>query len=275
MRIAAEHARVMVTVKTSPQPSEKYGDTVCVAGIRVDQGRAEWIRLYPIAFRWLDRDSQFKKYDVIDVEIRRRDQDSRPESYSPSKDSIHFVEHLKGWKERQRILEHVPRTSTCELRASAQGKHDAPSLGMVGVRSLTGVWFDEHPGWTEAEKRKIAASFDQTRASLFGSDHLPPVLEAPLFKFGYRYRCMADGCPGHRGQLLDWELTELERRLRSEGPGQIKEKIEAKFRTMMFATKRETSFFMGNFEDPKKRDKFSVLGVHYPERVIAESAVLF
>ncbi|CAM3719201.1 hypothetical protein E4A47_04460 [Micrococcus flavus] len=28
-------ARVLITVKATPQPSQKYGDTVCVAGIRL------------------------------------------------------------------------------------------------------------------------------------------------------------------------------------------------------------------------------------------------
>lgn len=51
MQVMSETARVLITVKASPQPSAKYGDTVCVAGIRVDGGRAEWIPLYPLAFR--------------------------------------------------------------------------------------------------------------------------------------------------------------------------------------------------------------------------------
>ncbi|RRD60723.1 hypothetical protein EII30_05595 [Leucobacter sp. OH1287] len=48
-----ETARVLITVKTSPNPSAKYGDTVCVAGIRTDREAYEWIRLYPVNFRWL------------------------------------------------------------------------------------------------------------------------------------------------------------------------------------------------------------------------------
>ncbi len=35
MAIIGEQARVLVTVKTSPRPSATYGDTVCVAGIRL------------------------------------------------------------------------------------------------------------------------------------------------------------------------------------------------------------------------------------------------
>ena len=31
-----ERAEVLITVKASPEPSEAHGDTVCVAGVRLD-----------------------------------------------------------------------------------------------------------------------------------------------------------------------------------------------------------------------------------------------
>ena len=46
-RPGEETAEVMITVKTYPNPSETYGETVCVAGVRLDRGAPEWIRLYP------------------------------------------------------------------------------------------------------------------------------------------------------------------------------------------------------------------------------------
>jgi hypothetical protein len=66
-RRGEETAEVMVTVKTYPNPSETYGETVCVAGIRLDRGRPEWIRLYPVKFRNAGFDSTFKKYEIIRV----------------------------------------------------------------------------------------------------------------------------------------------------------------------------------------------------------------
>lgn len=60
--------RVLVTVKASPQPSTAYGDTVCVAGTLLD-GPPRWIRLYPVPFRYLEGNSQFAKYDIIEVQF--------------------------------------------------------------------------------------------------------------------------------------------------------------------------------------------------------------
>lgn len=139
MQVRSETARVLITVKASPQTSAKYGDTVCVAGIRVDGRRTDWIRLYPLPFRWMGVEQQFKKFDLIDVEVRRETKDTRPESYRPDIDTIRVVSHLEGWKDRQPIMSNVARTSTCALNAEASDHHDAPSLGMVTVGSLERV----------------------------------------------------------------------------------------------------------------------------------------
>jgi hypothetical protein len=60
-RAGDETAEVMITVKTYPDPSETYGETVCVAGVRLDLERPEWIRLYPVKFRNAHFDNQFSK----------------------------------------------------------------------------------------------------------------------------------------------------------------------------------------------------------------------
>lgn len=275
MQIRAEHARIMIAVKASPQPSAKYGDTVCVAGIRIDTERAEWVRLYPVPFRWMDGDQQFRKYDVIELGMRRAAGDSRPESYKPDIETITVVDHLEDWKHRQPYFERLRRTTTCELSRAATARHDAPSLGMVPVRDVTSLDFEVHPGWTDAEKAKIAASVERTPLSLFSdTTRTPHALRPPRFKVRYRYCCMEPECPGHVGQILDWELTALQNKQRVSDD-QLKKSIIQKFRDQMFSEGRKTSFFMGNFEDPRKRHGFSVLGVHYPPLGVASSLGLF
>src|ERR1039457_4035592 len=75
--------RVLITVKAAPNPSERYGETVCVAGIRLDPESSGWVRLYPINFRELDDDSSFKKYDIVSVDARPSRGDPRGESWRP------------------------------------------------------------------------------------------------------------------------------------------------------------------------------------------------
>ena len=62
--------RVLITVKAAPNPSEKYGETVCVAGLRLDLDAGGWVRLYPVNFRELDSDGKFRKYDVVSLTAR-------------------------------------------------------------------------------------------------------------------------------------------------------------------------------------------------------------
>ncbi|GAA1913278.1 hypothetical protein GCM10009837_42470 [Streptomyces durmitorensis] len=42
---AWERARILITVKTYPELSTKYRETSCVAGIRLDRGALEHVRL--------------------------------------------------------------------------------------------------------------------------------------------------------------------------------------------------------------------------------------
>lgn len=276
MQVRSETARVLITVKASPQPSKQYGDTVCVAGIRIDGGRSEWIRLYPLPFRWIGVEKQFKKFDLIDVEVRRATGDSRPESFRPDINTINVVGHLDDWKERQPIMSKVPRTTTCALSGAGSEHHYAPSLGMVSVRSLDRMKVQPFDGWSEAQQQRIAAAASLSPLSLFGDlEKTPSELKAPRFVVRYDYHCTADECPGHVGQVLDWELTALQNRLHRDSDDVVKAAIEKNFHQRMFAPGRQTSFFMGNFEDARKRASFSVLGVYYPPEGVATSVGLF
>jgi hypothetical protein len=44
-----EQRRILVVVKTYPNPSQAYGETVCCAGVDLDTRR--WVRIYPIEIR--------------------------------------------------------------------------------------------------------------------------------------------------------------------------------------------------------------------------------
>lgn len=95
-----ETARILVTVKARPEPSEKYGETVCVAGIRLGTGSLHWVRLYPIPFRRMEDYHQFEKYSVIEVPITPSAEDFRSESYKPDRSQLYKVQGpIHNWKE--------------------------------------------------------------------------------------------------------------------------------------------------------------------------------
>lgn len=82
--------KILITVMTYPHPSRGYQELVCTAGIN-EQG--EWIRLYPIDYRYRPRDKQFRKYQWINVEVERtgHGNDNRPESRHPNLEIIEIL----------------------------------------------------------------------------------------------------------------------------------------------------------------------------------------
>ncbi len=98
-------AKVLITVKTYPLPSNKYEELVCTAGI-LENGK--WIRIYPIPFRSLPNEKKFGKYEWIQVDLIRNNSDFRPESYRPKSDasSIQILNKVgteHEWAERKKI----------------------------------------------------------------------------------------------------------------------------------------------------------------------------
>ena len=73
-----ERQRILITVKTYPTLSRKYGETVCTAGLRED---GTWVRLYPVSFRRLDQADRYSKYDWIECRLQRNQSDPRPETF--------------------------------------------------------------------------------------------------------------------------------------------------------------------------------------------------
>lgn len=73
--------RILVSVMTYPSLSEKHIETVCTAGFRED---GSWIRIFPIPYRVIYADNdvpRYHKWQWIEVDVEKRTQDSRPESY--------------------------------------------------------------------------------------------------------------------------------------------------------------------------------------------------
>jgi hypothetical protein len=114
--VAWETKQVLVTVKAYPQDSKRYSETVCTAGICLDDKK--WIRLYPIPFRFLDGSKQFSKYQIIDVEVSRDGTDGRPESHKVRQDTLtpgRLIDSAKNWQKRKEYVLPTLSRSMCEI----------------------------------------------------------------------------------------------------------------------------------------------------------------
>jgi hypothetical protein len=93
---------ILICVKTYPEYSTKYTETVCTAGIPKET--KQLIRLYPITYRYLEGDRKFGKYQWITAEIQKNPADRRPESYKVNLNSIQLgdrIDSSNNWNQRK------------------------------------------------------------------------------------------------------------------------------------------------------------------------------
>ena len=123
-----EQKRVLITVRTYPTPAQKGVEVSCTAGI-TDQN--EWIRLFPIPYRYMDYDQRFRKYEWIDLRVRKAS-DFRRESYNPDVDSIKRSEWISSgknkWAERKEIVYPLASHCLCCLKDERKKNKKFPTL---------------------------------------------------------------------------------------------------------------------------------------------------
>jgi hypothetical protein len=199
---AIEKTKILVLVMTYPLPSRGYQELVCTAGI-TDSG--EWVRLYPIDYRYRPLDQQFKKYQWIEVELEPRGagKDQRKESRRPVLESIKILgEKLStkdGWKERRAIIDKMPHRTRKQLEEAYS--IDKTSLGIVRPSKIIDLEIRDADSDWKPEWQNL---FQQMR--LFGPQQKP--LRKIPYSFHYKFLCEDSDKP-HYAMCEDWELGVL------------------------------------------------------------------
>lgn len=247
--MVAERATVLLTVKASPEIGRTHGETVCVAGIRLDGDEYRWIRLFPVQWHWFWK-GEHPKYQVIELEIDKHDKDQRPESYRPRLDTTAVLDQLPAGKRRAEVLNRLPQYTMCDLVA-AKG-WTRPSLGLVVPSEITGFVREDHTGDTaHAAKMNRAA-----QGSLLAQG--APNLEFSPFTFKLAYRCHSSKCKGHEQSIVDWEISEAWRTWRHRYPADYLDRIEEMWRSLVDPARRPALFVGNQHQAPQG---FLVLGI--------------
>ncbi|RNI17978.1 hypothetical protein EFY87_18905 [Flexivirga caeni] len=259
------HLRVLITVKAAPNPSLAYGETVCVAGVRLGAlGPTGWIRLYPINFRHLPAATeQFKKYDIVTVECTPAGE-ARFESWRPNMSTLHVESSLPAWRRRQELLDPIIDDSMCCLRRNAAADATARSLALVRPAEILGFRLEHHPGWSKDEQSKIDGYVNQLGFEVFEEVQDKTPLEAPRFRGFYRWRCADPECGTHEQSIIDWEFVALQQHLHDRSDADAQAAIRTRFFEEMCAPDRQVAFYVGN--QAKRPQTFSILGVYYPKK---------
>jgi hypothetical protein len=213
--------RVLILCKTYPSPSATYSETSCVAGV-TDAGKL--IRLFPVPFRLIADDQQFRKWQWITALVEKARDDHRPESHRIFVDKIEcdpapLPAGKEGWPHRMELLSKVPVYSDFAAVESARVANGT-TLALLRPNRILGLEIKatKNSDWTDDEKAKLTQM--QQQSSLFSDEENQrqvALLEKIPFDFHYRYECLVDGRPvTYKHKLVDWEAGALYRRLRKQ-----------------------------------------------------------
>ena len=254
-----EKITVVPTVKAYPAVLSKLEEAVCVAGFRIGLlQQPEWVRLFPVPFRELEGEQQFKKWQEIEVDVDRTASDNRPESLKPRNNTIRAGRELKP-AERRHLVDSMPHVTMCGLRD--QQKVEGTSLGVVRPRRVIAVEIETRkPEDVAAQQHRVASMAAQEK--LFGPKLEP--LEVIPHRFLYHYECFEPGCPGHHQGIIDWEIHQAYRKWRREYPTDFIERVRRKWFDELCGPTRDTRFFVGNMHQHPQ--SFLVLGVFWPAK---------
>ena len=243
-----EKQRVLITVKTYPTLSRKYGETVCTAGVRED---GTWVRIYPVPFRRLNEEQQYKKYDWLEVRLVRNTTDPRPETYRPfdSADLEKPVGHMDTddqWRERRKLLLKTARVYDRLDDLIAGAKANEISLAVFKPTRITDfVWEEEERTWDPDKVREMR---DATKQYDLFADNTWRETFKVIDKLPYSFSYKFEDATGKKSELqvLDWEAGALYWNCLRSTDGD-EPKALAKVRQKYFDefTKKELHFFLG------------------------------
>lgn len=250
--------KVLIIVKTYPQPSIRHDEVVCTAGVTED---GEWVRLYPIDFRKLPKDRQFRKYQWIEVDLEPKGQahDKRKESRRPRLDTLRTlgepIPTKDKWQARRDIIDKLPTHTVEEYKKLYED--DGISLGIVKPERVLDVKIEPvNPEWTPTQMNLV------NQLDLLSPTQEP--LKKLPYKFSYVFKCEDHEKP-HTSMIEDWELGALylkeEKRLGSAEDAA--QSVKKKYFEEFFSEKNDTRLFMGT---TFPWNAWVVIGVFYPPR---------
>jgi hypothetical protein len=267
--LSMERRKILIATKTYPSISRQYKETVCTAGVLLDdfEQPLEWIRIYPIRFRSLNIDKRYPRWSIISAEIERNLKDYRRESFRINDESIQILRKIStnnNWKERKSFVLPLQFSSINEIKI--QNK----SLGIIKPQSINKYFY-------KATEREWSSRQQAVQDQL---DLFEPSVELEKIPYQFCYDFVAQDGKRHKYSINDWEIMQLYRNCRNSSKNltQIEKEQEAleKVRQKLeddFLRQKELYFIVGNLKNHK--NTFMIIGLFYPPKIEFEQMSLF
>jgi len=263
-----ETRKILIATKTYPSISTKYQETVCTAGILLseEENPLQWIRIYPIRYRYLDFDKRYPRWAIVSAKIKRNDQDYRPESFKIDYNSLEIIRKIdttNNWQERKSLVLSLQFRSIADIQA--QGK----SLGIIKPKSIERFF-----------SKKTSREWNQKQQTVLNQlDLFEPNIDLEKIPYQFFYQFTDEDNVPHKYSISDWEIMELYRKCRDrsqllglEAEQYALEKVRQKLEDD-FLESKDLYFIVGNIKNHAK--SFMIIGLFYPPLVKFNQMELF
>lgn len=273
-------ARVLITVKTYPLPSNKYEELVCTAGV-LENGK--WIRIYPIPFRSLPYREQYKKYNWVELDLIRNTSDFRPESYRPKLgfdepiNAVGVVDTSDNWAERKRYVTQEVFTSMSDLIALAKGDEQKSIATFKPAEIINFVIEEDEREW-KPEWMDQLQQFNLFERDERGQGKKREIVRKLPYK--YSYQLISTGDKNTRQMMIeDWEIGALYWNClaKCEGDEDAANKLVRQKYFDEFVSEKDLYLFLGTTKQfhNVSPNPFIIIGVFYPPKQHQEQLSLF
>lgn len=259
--MASRKTRILILCKTYPSPSAAHAETSCVAGM---EENGSLIRLFPVPFRLVEDDAQFKKWQWITARVEKASKDARPESHRIFVDTIvpdpSPLPTRNGWQQRRTWLDKLQIFADfADLEAARMSR--GATLGLLRPTLVSGLDITpaDRPDWTDDEREKLTqlqhqgGLFDKTDAKSIATLNKVP------FDFHYRYTC---GATVYRHKIVDWESGALYWNVRRSKGVSWEPAFRNKFEDEL--TSKDLMFLMGTIH--RFPDQWLIASLIYPPK---------
>jgi hypothetical protein len=262
--------RVLITVKTYPTLSTKYGELVCTAGIRESDGA--WVRIYPMPFRRMQEEYHYRKYQWVSMQLVKNEKDRRPESYRPinleDMDLQEVIGTSNKWAERKSLVLRDEHMFTSLGNLIAQTKEGKRSLAVFKPREYRAFSVEQTDREWPREKLEHCKAY-LLQPGLFSEDYYREIEPVEKIPYKFKYKILDDDGRESSMMIEDWEICQLYRnslrRTRCEDAAlaKVREKCE------MLMTEKDLYLFLGTtlqWHDIAP-NPYIIIGLFYPPKV--------
>jgi len=264
--MSTRRARLLILCKTYPSPSSQYVETSCVAAM---EETGQLVRLYPVPFRLMQDEAQFKKWQWIEAEVEKARKDHRPESHQIRVDNLQVARVVlstaKDWAARRVWLDRLHLYTAFADLDAARVSHGV-TLGLLKPAEILSLEIEpaRYADWTDDERAKLLQA--QNQGSLFAeAEQDIKMLKKVPFDFYYRYRDPIGAEWRHK--ISDWEAGALYWNVvRSHGEGwhiPFRKKLEREL------LKKDLMFLMGTLH--RFPEQWLIVSLIYPPKRLQQS----